>query len=134
MAAFGNGTASFLLQKKLKPAFTGTGKPEEVATAFLKIANGQKVLFPRAKNSRQSIRKLLGKNIEAVDLIVYENILRTDFNLNICPFGDFDCLVFTSPMNAEAYFNKKQLIDNQKVIAIGVTTGDALKELGIMKI
>ena len=40
-------------------------------------------------------------------------------------------MVFTSPLNAKAYFSKYSLESFQKVIAIGQTTAEALKALGI---
>jgi uroporphyrinogen-III synthase len=129
LAAIGHSTAGFLA-KMCRPAdFTGDGDPVSTATAFLQLAKGQKVLFVRAEDSRQSIRQLLGKNITPLDLVVYKNQPRQDFDL-----PRFDCLVFTSPLNAQAYFSKYPFRKNQKVVAIGRTTAKALEELNIKKV
>lgn len=50
------------------------------------------------------------------------------------PFSAADVLVFTSPMNAEAYFSKNILEKKQRVVAIGETTAGALRELGVAEI
>ena len=92
----------------------------------IKIANGQQVLFPRAVNSKKSIQNILGNQIQSIDLIIYNNAISTKITKR-----EEDFLVFTSPMNAQAYFKKFQLDHFQKVIAIGQTTSKALIELGI---
>ena len=39
-------------------------------------------------------------------------------------------LVFTSPLHAEAYFYHHDLLPGQRIVAIGNTTADALRQLG----
>ncbi|MFT4761689.1 MAG: uroporphyrinogen-III synthase [Paraglaciecola sp.] len=126
IAAIGEGTGAFLKSKNLMPHFIGNGEPKETARQFSKVANRSRVLFPRAKNSLKSVQSMLNGSIEVLDLIVYENAPKTDLKI-----GDFDVLIFTSPMNAMAYFENKELLDNQQVIAIGLTTLNALQNLGI---
>jgi len=126
LAAMGAATAELLATQFKTADFIGDGIPESTASAFVKVASGQRVLFPHAKNSRQSIQKLLGGQIVAFDRVVYENNPRTTIDL-----PDVDCLVFTSPMNAEAYFFTKEWKDFQKVVAIGQTTAKTLKRLKI---
>lgn len=110
-----------------RPAdFIGNGEPASTATSFLELAKGQKVLFPRAKNSRKSIQQLLEGQIDAEDVVVYENRPKTEFLVPLV-----DVLVFTSPLNAQAYFQKYSLRTNQKVVAIGQTTAAALRQIGI---
>jgi len=70
------------------------------------------VLFPHAKNSRHSIRKIIENEITAIDIVVYENRKITDF-----PPSDVAVLVFTSPMNVEAYFEKYDLKKKQKLVS-----------------
>ena len=129
LAAIGPGTAEALENEARLPDFTGDGDPESTAAFFLQTAKGRRVLCPRARESRQSIQKLLEPYLTALDLVVYENSPRQDFDL---PY--FDVLVFTSPMNAQAYFSKKRWRENQKVVAIGKTTAKALAELGIERV
>lgn len=128
-AAIGKKTAHILSYYSIIPQFIGTGKPEETAKAFLNLAQGQRVLFPRAKNSRQSIQRILQKQIKDIDLVVYDNVPKTNFDIPNC-----DILVFTSPLGAQTYFNKKSLFAHQKVIAIGHTTAQSLKDLNIPNI
>jgi uroporphyrinogen-III synthase len=126
IGTIGEGTAAFLESKNLTVAFTGNGNPEETARQFSRVASGSKVLFARAKNSKKSVQTNLNDAIEIQDLIVYENLPKSNVAIR-----DFDVLVFTSPMNVETYFENKKLIDNQQVIAIGATTATALQNLNI---
>lgn len=128
IAVMGKGSAQLLIDQNLTIDFVGNGRPEETAQAFLELAQGQQVLFVQAKHSRQSIQKLLGENIQSSSLIVYNNELRTDFDIPPCQY-----LLFTSPLNAVAYYNKYAIDENQKIIAIGATTATKLLELGINK-
>jgi len=123
IATIGEGTAAFLQAQNIQPDFIGNGKPTETAQQFLKVAAGQKVLFPRARNSKKSIQQLLEKEIEVLDLIVYHNEPKKEVKID-----DFDVLVFTSPLNVNVCLKIKQLADNQLVIAIGETTATALKK------
>lgn len=129
LAAIGPGTAAFLESVARPPDFTGDGEPGSTAAAFLKLAVNQRVLFPQAKESRQSIQKLLSPYLTPLDLVVYENLPRQDVQLPVC-----DVLVFTSPLNARAFFAEQRWNKNQKVVAIGKTTEKALQELGIDRI
>ena len=129
LATLGEGTGAYLKEQGLEPDFVGSGKPEHTAHIFLEKAKGQSVLFPRAENSRQSIQQLLKSKINALDLIVYKNEPKSNFEIESC-----EVLVFTSPMNARTYFNKYEILDYQQVIAIGQTTEQALRNLGIEEI
>ncbi|MBI5913764.1 MAG: uroporphyrinogen-III synthase [Bacteroidetes bacterium] len=124
-AAIGPGTAAVLSENGHPPDFTGDGDPVRAAAAFLASARGCRVLFPRAKESRQSVQRLLENQIVALDLVVYGNAPRTDFDL-----PDFDVPVFTSPLNVQAFFSKKSQ-KMGKIVAIGPSTGAALAALGI---
>lgn len=128
-AAFGPVTASVIKQYGVTPYFIGTGKAEITAKSFLECIQDKSVCFVRAKNSRRSVQKILDGKINARELIVYENEFRQDFDL-----PHFDILVFTSPMNAQAYFSKYKFRDGQHVVAIGATTQSALRELGVASI
>lgn len=125
-AAIGKGTAEALEKHQIQPNFVGTGHPKTTAQAFGTIANQQKVLFPRAKNSKQSIQNLLAAQLTIFDLVVYENAIKPSFTIPYC-----DILVFTSPLNAKAYCQKYPIQTKQKIIAIGKTTETALQKLGI---
>lgn len=126
LATLGEGTAKALQEQLYLADFVGTGNPPHTAAVFSLLAKGQRVLFPRAAQSLLSIQKLLEGKIEALDLIVYNNQPLTNFELPRC-----DWLVFTSPMNAAAYFAKYDLQQEQQILAIGPTTARFLKQLGI---
>ncbi len=125
--AMGQGTANALESLGKKVDFIGSGPPSEVAAQFLMVAGGRRVVFPRAYHSRRSIQQLLEGEIEAFDLVVYENRANPGLVAE-----DFEFLVFTSPLNVEAYFVENELRDGQKVISIGNTTGEALRKQGIL--
>jgi len=129
LAAIGPGTAEQLKHFYPSVDFIGTGEPEAVAAAFGEIAEGELVLFPRARHSRRSIQLLLGERIQAIDIIVYDNLQRRDLDLPICQI-----LVFTSPMNAGAYFQIYPLREGQEVFAIGGVTARRLRELGVKEL
>jgi len=129
IAVFGKGTAKALEAELYQADFVGTGKAEENAAYFSLLASGQRVLFPRAAHSLLTIQELLASKIEAIDLVVYDNQPRQNFELPECNW-----LVFTSPMNAAAYFSKYALKAGQQILAIGATTAQALQQLGILNV
>lgn len=129
LAVFGKGTAKALERELYTADFVGIGKSEETAHYFSMLAKGQTVLFPRALHSRESVQQLLQGKIKALDLVVYENTPRTDFEIPECQW-----LVFTSPLNANSYFQKYEWISGQKIVAIGNTTATALQQLNIKSV
>jgi len=128
-AAMGEGTAKAMQEYNIEPDFIGKATPQLTANAFLKLADGQNILFPCAKNSRQSIAKLLFGRIKATHLPVYDNYM-----LDASHLPRPDILVFTSPMNVKAWFLHKKIMENQHFIAIGTTTAKALEQKGVRKI
>ena len=125
----GEGTAKSLKEQGYVADFAGNGEPQSVGDAFGIVAAGQRVLFPRAAQSRESIQKILIGLVTIVDLVVYNNAPRTDFELPCA-----DVLVFTSPLNAQAYFAKYPLLKGQKLVSIGQSTEQALRNLGCVDI
>lgn len=129
IATIGAATARRLSSFGKIADFMGDGTPEQTAVDFLKIAKGQTVLFARAADSRQSVQLLLQDLLNTAEIIVYKNKI-----IDNIVATKADLLVFTSPLNAEAYFKKHKLAAAQQVIAIGNTTEKALQVLGIKKI
>jgi len=134
-----------LLPKKVKYGVMGSGSEDmlrrnghfvdytgadidtsEVAADFAKLADGMTVLFPSAENSMRSIQQGLSAETKVIDLPVYETILSHDAE----PSGA-EILVFTSPSNVEAYFANNLIQPDQKIIAIGKSTGKKLDEVGL---
>lgn len=90
-----------------------------------KVGSG-KVLFPIARGSMQSIQWQMVKRENVFNLEVYATLKHS-----IEIPADYDILVFTSPSNVEAWAEKNKLHPNQKVIAMGESTGKALEKLKI---
>lgn len=125
----GEGTAKALKEQGQVADFAGNGEPQTVGEAFGVVAAGQRVLFPRAAQSRESVQKILARTVTILDLVVYTNTPRTDFELPCA-----DLLVFTSPLNAEAYFARYILKEGQKLLAIGQSTAKTLHNLGMAEV
>ena len=122
----GSGSEDMLRRKGHFVDFTGDGDPSEVAAEFAALANGKTVVFPSAENSMRSIQQALSADTKIIDLTVYETILEDD----VMQTGA-EIMVFTSPSNVEAYFVDNLLDPDQKIIAIGVSTGKKLDEMGV---
>lgn len=124
-AAIGRATAEALTAWVGKIDFCGAGDPETTAASFGRLAAGQRVVFPGARHSRQSIPLLLTGTIESVMFEIYDNIPSPN------PIRrDEAVLAFTSPMNAQAYFAHHLLQPHQRLLAIGATTATTLHDLG----
>ena len=127
-AGFGEKTTE-AIEQFTKCHFIGTGNAKTTAPEFLKIAEGKKILFPRAENSQRSVQQLIDNQSITSDLIVYKNFPKKEIEL---PHMDY--LFFMSPMNAKVFFQKYQLEKSQKVFAIGKTTAQALVDLGVKNV
>lgn len=125
-AAMGGGTARALLDRRQPVDFCGAGSPEVVAENFLAVSEGQRVFFPRARESRLSVQRALGERLEVMDAVCYAN-------LPAPPDRPVDAAVyiFTSPMNVAAYLDHYALPAGARVLAIGPSTGGALLERNI---
>jgi hydroxymethylbilane synthase len=122
----GSGSEEALRLKGYLTSYLGAGiDTADVATAFAKIANGKKVVFPGSEGSLRSIQQGLSADTTIIDLPVYETVLEDN-----AQGSGADVLVFTSPSNVEAYFADNLLDPNQKVVAIGKSTGRKLDEIG----
>ncbi|HZY38001.1 MAG TPA: hydroxymethylbilane synthase [Mucilaginibacter sp.] len=123
----GSGSEDALRRRGHFVDFIGEGiDTAEVAAEFAQLANGMTVLFPAAENSMRSIQHGLSAGTKVIDLAVYETILEEDPE----PSGA-EILVFTSPSNVEAYFANNLMQPDQKVIAIGKSTGKKLDEVQV---
>ena len=122
----GSGSEEMLRMKGYFTNYVGTGiDTVDVATEFAKVANGKKVIFPRAEGSLRSIQQGLSADSKIIDLPVYETVLEEEVE-----GSGAEVLVFTSPSNVEAYFIDNLLEPGQKVIAIGKSTGRKFDEMG----
>ncbi len=129
-AAIGAGTATSLSNFIGRPPdFMGNGNPGATAAPFRRQARGEKVLFPGALNSRQSVQMAINSEVETISIAIYDNqpvenpSLRTE-----------SVLAFTSPMNAQSYFSIHPLHRRQFVAAIGNSTAEAILKLGVQEV
>ncbi len=129
IAAIGKGTAETIRQMGRPIDFIGDGQPDEVAEAFLHIATGQSVLFPRALISNNTVRRHIESLCECYDLIVYKNSIVPQ-KLN----NPFDIIVFTSPLNVEGYLSLNHIEHGTKVISIGPSTTQKLLDFKITRV
>ncbi len=87
------------------------------------------ILFPAARHSRQSVMSLLAGKFHCIHLEIYDNRPVDDPS-----HVDAEVLVFTSPLNAQAYLARHKPAESQRVVAIGETTARALREAGIAEV
>ena len=126
LAAMGPGTAAELENMGRHVDFTGDGHPARTAAAFREVCAGERVFFPRARQSRLSVQSALENEITVLDAVVYDN--------RPAPASapvNADVFVFTSPLNVAAYLDHQPLPARARVVAIGPSTGAALRERGI---
>jgi len=120
----GPGTASTFYQiTGRSPKYTGNGIPKDVANNFITYESGRSITFAKAKNSKNSIRQLLEDHMDCHDIAIYDNAIMDKVELPDCKY-----LIFTSPLNAKAYFQQKSY-NNESIIAIGQTTSDYLMKI-----
>ena len=106
------------------PDFIGEGQSDTIAQKFNELPGTEHVLFIKARNSRNTVQEYLeSRGKHCTSLSVYENRAKTDFSIEKA-----DILVFTSPLNAEAYFTQYTLRKEQ-IYAIGKTTALKIHEL-----
>mgnify|MGYP000845479821 CR=1 len=125
-----NSSANHLKTHHISADFIGKGvNLLNIAKEFRETLQNDSVLFPQAIDSYQSIQKQLAFTNTCYNLYVYKTNIRTDFDL---PFSDI--LIFTSPSNVIAYYNKYKVDPRQMVIAIGTTTRFKLHEYNVMDV
>ena len=124
-ACMSEGTADELSNYVTDISFVGTGNPEKITKAFKAETPSDPIsCFIRAENSLDSINSQLNRPND-FSIPVYKNTPITEI-----PTQEFDILIFTSPMNVDAWLKKRTII-SEKVIAIGNTTGNYLNSLHI---
>ena len=127
--AIGLATAKELLTYQITADFSGNGNPEVVGISFSTLVTGKKVLFPSAKNSRESIQRFIKNEAsEIINLSIYDNSPKSDFDIALS-----DMYVFTSPLNVIA-FSKKYDLSDKNCLGIGETTAEQLKLSGALNI
>lgn len=100
-----------------------------IGKQFASLAGNSKVLFPIAKDSLMSIQNQLTKKDNVINLPVYAT-LKHSIELN--PY--INIIIFTSPSNVEAFFEKNKFGAGQKAVAMGDATKNALLKKGVKEI
>ncbi len=109
------------LEVSFAPVSTDTG---EAISEFARIVGqDQKVLYPKGEKSLNRLHDAISSD-QIVDFVFYTT-KSADF-----PQAKSDHLLFTSPSNVKAYFDKYLLEKGQITYAIGPSTAKALVELG----
>ncbi len=132
-AALGVSTARVLEDFTGRVDFIGTGEPKGTSQLFRRHCARSKevgpIIFPAARRSRQSVMTLLNLDFHCTHFEIYDNQPVPN-----PPQRTESVLAFTSPMNADAYFSRHQLLPQQRVVAIGGTTDRTLQHLGIAEV
>lgn len=122
LACVGKATADELRTFGRRAEFIGQSTDTKlIGKQFAAKVGNSKVLFPVAKDSLQSIQNQFPKRDNAINLNVYATLKHS-----IEIPSDTDIVIFTSPSNVEAYFEKNKLAPNQKAVAMGDATKSAL--------
>ena len=122
MACVGKSTADELRSCGYRAEFIGQSTDTKlIGKQFAAKVGNAKVLFPVARESMQSIQWQFPKRENAINLVVYATLKHS-----IEVAADTDIIIFTSPSNVEAFFEKNKLGPNQKAIAMGDATKSAL--------
>ncbi len=121
----GKSTADELRKHGKRADFIGTSIDTKlIGKQFAAQVGSRSVLFPKAKDSLNTIQYQFQKKENLMDLNVYETKkIPLEDNPNA------DILVFTSPSNAEAYFNQYLYVGGQKIVAMGEATASAIEKL-----
>ena len=123
----GKSTEQELKKHNRNAAFVGSiNDTKVVGKKFAKIVGEETVLFPQAKMGLRTIQQQFADATKLFDLIIYETVKKENENI-----PEVEIVVFTSPSNVESYFEKGKITANQKVIALGKSTENKLKEKGI---
>lgn len=126
LATIGESTAKPLRQLGYEIQFVGKGTPREVAHAFGAIAKGQRVGFVQALHSRKSVENILATQVEAVPIVAYSN---TEVSSVYRCKADY--YIFTSPRNFQIYHRHFPLTNQDRIVAIGPTTAEAISSAGL---
>ncbi len=123
-ACVGKQTSDALRKYGRRADFIGSSTDTRMTgKQFASLAGSAKVLFPQAKGSMRSIQRQFVKQENVIELIVYETLKK---NFGETPLADI--VVFTSPSNVEAWFENYGFQKNQKAVAMGDATANALRQ------
>ena len=129
LAAVGEGTAQAIAAQGYKAAFVGEGHNLAlIAEAFATVAQGSKVVFPIGSRSKRSIQLGIQHACEVEELVVYINEPKP-----VVVNGQLNAVVLSSPSSAEAFLQVNQVHSETLFVAMGRTTAERLRQLGIKR-
>lgn len=127
VACVGKGTYKELMKYVEKVSFIGDAVDiVEVGKLFSEVVGNETCVFPVSNISKRTVQKQFLNQTNIYDLVVYSTEEKFNFE-----DPNADVLIFTSPSNVRAYFNKVAFKPKQKIIAMGPATGEQLLEIGI---
>lgn len=129
IGAFGEKTGKYINDRYLKVNYTGDGVTAHTADEFLLHHQPDSVCIVRGRQSINSLYPTLRSKCTVSEMIVYDNSPKSNIDIQ-----KTNILVFTSPMNLQAYFDANDIDMSQKVIVIGSTTAMAALEIGLHEI
>ncbi len=130
IGAIGKSTADAIRTYGQRADFIGYSTDTRLTgKQFASLAKSAPVLFPQAKDSMRTVQQQFVNKSQTRDLAVYETIQKP-----VEDTPDADIMLFTSPSNVEAFFEKKKISPNQKVIAMGDATSHTLKQFGVKSV
>ncbi len=109
------------------PDYIANTSSEHIIEALKSRVQNKKLLIPRAKHSIHFLKNAFDDD-QIIDLGIYSNEIKHDIDI-----PESDILVFTSPANVEAYFNKYDYKE-EKLFAIGKTTASKIFDLTSQKV
>ena len=124
VACIGESTKIHLQSKGIPVHFVGknAGQPEVISQELAAWLGDRTITVVLAKESKKSILTQLNSS-KISCYIVYETIINSKIIEQ-----QFDCVVFTSPSNAEGFLKENTISETTKVIAWGETTKRFLME------
>ncbi len=124
------GTNRELEKYGLKPAFVPESMDiEENVRAFAaRVGMGETVITPVGNRSGNRLKSVLSED-QLKTVTIYNTVPAKEIRKSSATY-----LVFTSPTNAEFYFDRHGIEEGQCVVAIGQTTKKALAGLGFDRI
>jgi hydroxymethylbilane synthase len=124
LAAIGKGTEQEVKKYGVCDFVGETNDITSVAQQFSNVIGKKTVLFPQSAGSLRSVQNHLD-SAQVVDLICYRSLADS------IVIPKHSIILFTSPSNTTAYFEKNEITANQKIIAYGKSTSKALNAYGV---
>jgi len=130
IGAIGKSTAAAIRSYGKRAEFIGYSTDTRLTgKQFASLVKSAPVVFPQAKDSMRTVQQQFVNKSQTRDLTVYETSQKPVENT-----PDADIMLFTSPSNVEAFFEKKKISPQQKVIAMGDATSHTLKQCGVKSV